>query len=70
MTPPFTVLAEPHRRAILDLLLEEERSVGDLVEGFGELAPGDVVARRGSEELRPGTRVNARVGTPDAGARP
>jgi DNA-binding transcriptional ArsR family regulator len=28
----FEVLAEPQRRTILDLLLEHERSVGDLVE--------------------------------------
>jgi DNA-binding transcriptional ArsR family regulator len=28
---PFAVLAEPHRRQILDLLLEAERPVGDLV---------------------------------------
>jgi DNA-binding transcriptional ArsR family regulator len=27
----FTVLAEPHRRQILDLLLEGDRPVGDLV---------------------------------------
>jgi DNA-binding transcriptional ArsR family regulator len=28
---PFTVLAEPHRRRILDLLVEAERPVGELV---------------------------------------
>jgi DNA-binding transcriptional ArsR family regulator len=31
MLAPFAVLAEPHRRQILDLLLEAERPVGDLV---------------------------------------
>jgi DNA-binding transcriptional ArsR family regulator len=31
MSAPFTVLAEPRRRQILDLLLEAERPVGDLV---------------------------------------
>ena len=30
MESPFTVLAEPHRRAILTHLAEGERSVGDL----------------------------------------
>ena len=30
---------------------------GDLVEVFGELREGDVVARRGNDEIRPGTRV-------------
>jgi DNA-binding transcriptional ArsR family regulator len=31
MPSALDVLAEPHRRRILDLLLEEERPVGDLV---------------------------------------
>jgi DNA-binding transcriptional ArsR family regulator len=31
MSAAFMVLAEPHRRRILDLLLHEERPVGDLV---------------------------------------
>lgn len=30
MESPFTVLAEPNRRAILSLLVESERSVGEL----------------------------------------
>lgn len=41
---------------------------GDLIEVFGELREGDQVAVRGSDELRPGTTVTARmtqpVGTP------
>jgi len=35
-------------------------SEGDLVEVFGPLEPGDVVVRRATDELREGTRVNAR----------
>jgi DNA-binding transcriptional ArsR family regulator len=31
VTAPFAVLAEPHRRHILDLLLESERAVSELV---------------------------------------
>ena len=31
MPAPFTVLAEPQRRRILDLLVESERPVGELV---------------------------------------
>jgi DNA-binding transcriptional ArsR family regulator len=31
MVAAFDILAEPHRRRILDLLRERERSVGDLV---------------------------------------
>jgi DNA-binding transcriptional ArsR family regulator len=36
----FAVLAEPTRRRILDLLLDEPRSVGDLVNELGLTQPG------------------------------
>jgi DNA-binding transcriptional ArsR family regulator len=36
----FDVLAEPRRRAILDLLRVRERSVGELVEGLSLSQPG------------------------------
>jgi DNA-binding transcriptional ArsR family regulator len=36
----FQVLAEPHRRHILDLLREGERSVSELVGGLGLSQPG------------------------------
>jgi hypothetical protein len=32
----------------------------DLVEVFGDLSPGDQIAVRGTDELRAGTRVNAK----------
>lgn len=35
----FDVLAEPHRRRILDLLREDERAVGDLVNEVGISQP-------------------------------
>ena len=35
----FEVLAEPHRRRILDLLRERERPVGDLVTALGISQP-------------------------------
>jgi DNA-binding transcriptional ArsR family regulator len=40
MATTFDVLAEPTRRRILDLLLEEPRSVGELVERLGQSQPG------------------------------
>jgi hypothetical protein len=33
------------------------RSGADLIEVFGDLAPGDQIATRGTDELRQGTRV-------------
>jgi DNA-binding transcriptional ArsR family regulator len=36
---PFTLIADPHRRAILDLLRERERAVGELVESLGLAQP-------------------------------
>jgi hypothetical protein len=33
----------------------------DLVEVFGDLSPDDQIALRGTDELRAGTRVNAKL---------
>jgi DNA-binding transcriptional ArsR family regulator len=40
MATAFSVLAEPTRRRILDLLLERPRAVGELVERLGLSQPG------------------------------
>jgi membrane fusion protein (multidrug efflux system) len=40
-------------------------SGADLVEVFGDLAPGDLIAVRGTDELRAGTRVVARQTSPN-----
>ena len=40
MAPTFTVLAEPTRRRILDLLRERARPVGELVDLLGLSQPG------------------------------
>jgi len=39
---------------------------GTLVEVFGDLRPGDEIAGRGTDELRPGTEVRRRPGKPAA----
>jgi len=39
---------------------------GPLVEVFGDLRPGDEIARRGTDELRPGTEVKIRESKPAA----
>jgi len=43
---------------------------GKLIEVFGDLHPGDEVASRGTDELRPGTRVNAKPAPADAQGSP
>ena len=39
-------------------------SMADLVEVFGDLQENDVVAVRGTDELRPGNAVNAKAAAP------
>jgi len=39
MTSTFEVVAQPHRRQILDLLFAEQRSVGELVDALGLSQP-------------------------------
>ncbi|MGE3518184.1 MAG: efflux RND transporter periplasmic adaptor subunit [Vicinamibacterales bacterium] len=41
-------------------------TVGPLIEVFGDLTPGDEVAGRGTDELRPGTEVRPRPSKPAA----
>lgn len=58
MVEAFDVLAEPHRRQILDLLREEERPVGDLVEALNLSQPAvskhlRVLREAGLVEVRP-----------------
>jgi DNA-binding transcriptional ArsR family regulator len=54
----FEVLAEPHRRRILDLLLVEERGVGELVSELGISQPG---VSKHLRVLREAGLVKARV---------
>jgi DNA-binding transcriptional ArsR family regulator len=55
---PFAVLAEPHRRRILDLLLEAERPVGDLV---GALSVSQPAVSKHLRVLREAGLVDVRV---------
>lgn len=55
----FEAIAEPTRRAILDLLLEGERSAGDLVEAFPRLTQPAV--SRHLRVLREAGLVSVRV---------
>src|ERR1041385_4611219 len=40
------------------------QSVGSLLEVFGDLSAGDLVAQRGTDELRPGAKVVAKQASP------
>ena len=58
MATTFTVLAEPARRHILDLLLERPRPVGELVDSLGLTQPGTskhlrVLREAGLVQVRP-----------------
>jgi DNA-binding transcriptional ArsR family regulator len=57
MANALELLAEPTRRSILDLLLERERSVGELVEELDQSQPG---ISRHLRVLREGGLVEAR----------
>jgi DNA-binding transcriptional ArsR family regulator len=58
MATPFAVLAEPHRRRILDLLRERERPVGELVD---ELQVSQPAVSKHLRVLRDAGVVEARV---------
>ena len=55
---PFTLIADPHRRAILDLLRERERAVGELVESLGIAQPA---VSKHLRVLREAGAVHARI---------
>ncbi len=58
MAVPFAVLAEPHRRQILDLLVEGERPVGELVT---ELSASQPVVSKHLRVLREAGLVDVRI---------
>jgi membrane fusion protein (multidrug efflux system) len=66
--PPSTVAVTTERTFVLRIRngavewvdVKRGVSMGDLVEVFGDLAENDVVATRGTDELRQGTKVNVK----------
>ena len=55
---PFTLIADPHRRAILDLLREREQPVGELVDALALAQPA---VSKHLRVLRDAGLVHARV---------
>jgi membrane fusion protein, multidrug efflux system len=66
--PPASVVTTTERTFVIRVRdgvaewvnVSRGRSQGDLVEIFGPLEAGDLVVRRGSDELREGTHLNAK----------
>ncbi len=70
MSSPWQALADPNRRAVLELLLERPRPVGELVEQLGLSQPGTskhlkVLREAGLVQVRP--EANRRVYALDPG---
>ena len=67
LVPPTSVVTTTERTFVIRVrdgtvewvTVTRGAPAGDLVEVFGPLKEGDVIVRRGSDELREGTRVNA-----------
>jgi len=70
--PPSTVAVTTERTFVVRIRdgavewvdVKRGVSMGDLVEVFGDLAENDIIATRGTDELRQGTKVNAKESTP------
>jgi RND family efflux transporter MFP subunit len=68
-TTERTFVVRVHDGVTETVPVQRGASVGDLVEVTGDLRPSDTIARRGSEDLRSGTRVTVRLAPPaDGGA--
>lgn len=63
-TTELTFVIRVRQETVEWVRVQKGRSVGNLVEVFGELSAGDSVAARGTDELRPGTKVVARPTPP------
>jgi RND family efflux transporter MFP subunit len=68
-TPERTYVDRVKDGAVERVTVGRGIALGDKVEVFGALAPGDQVLRRGSEELKDGARVQTKPWTPDGGVR-
>lgn len=72
LVPPSTIAVTTERTFVVRIRngvvewIDVKRgvSMGDLVEVFGELAENDVVATRGTDELRVGAKVNVKESAP------
>jgi membrane fusion protein (multidrug efflux system) len=71
LVPPGSVVTTTERTFVIRVqdgttdwvTVSKGPSAGDLIEVFGPLKDGDSIVRRGSDELRPGTKVRAQIST-------
>ena len=69
LVPPTSIVTTTEQTFVIrvkDEVVEWVRvtrgpAVGNLVEVYGSLKPGDAIVRRGTDELRAGTRVQAKA---------
>jgi membrane fusion protein, multidrug efflux system len=63
-TTELTFVIRVRQETVEWVKVQKGRTVENLVEVFGDLSAGDSVAARGTDELRPGTKVVARPALP------
>jgi RND family efflux transporter MFP subunit len=68
VTTERTFVARIKDGAVEQVTVSRGALQGDLVEVFGALQPGDLVARRATEDLRDGVRVQTRAPAPPSSA--
>ena len=72
LVPPTSIVTNSERTFVIRVRdgsvewvdVKKGPAQGDLVEIIGPIKEGDTVLRRGSEEIREGTRVTVRLGAP------
>ena len=71
LVPPTSIVTTTERTFVIRVrdgvaewvTVSRGARIGDLIEVFGSLKEGDTIVRRGTDELREGTKVAARAGT-------
>jgi RND family efflux transporter MFP subunit len=72
LVPPTTIVTTTERTFVIRVRngvaewvnVNRGARVGDLIEIFGALKDGDLIVRRGTDEIREGTKVNAQPAKP------
>jgi RND family efflux transporter MFP subunit len=71
LVPPTSIVTTTERTFVIRVkdgvaewvTVSRGARIGDLIEVFGSLKDGDTIVRRGTDELREGTKVTVRAGT-------